>query len=126
LPLESLRGKRFVANEPHSMSGYLALRDDLAAAGEGPSTFAEITFSGGHRASVRAVAGGQADVATIDCRSWSLAQRLEPASAGLCAVGWTSARPGLPYIMSKRLGEQYGVLIFRTLEGSGLLANSAR
>lgn len=115
LPIVAMRGKRFVANEFHSMSGYLALGEDLAAIGEGYALFASTTLSGGHRASIRAVAEGQADVATIDCRSWSLAKRLEPAAAGLRVAGWTASRPGLPYIMSKRLEGRYSGTMQRAL-----------
>ncbi len=42
----------------------------------------------GHRASLRAVAAGEADVAAIDCRSWSIFRRFEPeVSARIQVVG---------------------------------------
>lgn len=105
LPLDLMRGKRLAFSEPHSMSGLLALARDLAAAGESLEMFSRRVETGGHRLSIVAVAEGRADVATIDCRSWSLARRFEPAASGLEAVGWTARRKGLPFIASRHLPE---------------------
>lgn len=99
LPLELLRGKRFAYNEPHSMSGVMALERDLADAGEGLSIFSSHLQTGGHRASITAVAEGRAEVCAIDCRSWSLFRRFEQdAAKPIRVVGWTARRKGLPYI----------------------------
>lgn len=124
LPLASMRGRRFVANDPHSLSGRLALGEDLAAAGESFDLFADVTFSGGHRASIRAVAEGRADVAAIDCRSWALARQFDPAAAGLRAAGWTALRPGLPYIMSRQLALRHGDLAGLIGKIAGTVAKS--
>ena len=101
LPLDRLKGKRLAYNEPHSMSGLLALTQDLAGAGTGLALFSGRIETGGHRASIRAVAAGTADLATIDCRSWALARQFEPAAGGLAVVGWTAQRKGLPFIAAK-------------------------
>jgi ABC-type phosphate/phosphonate transport system substrate-binding protein len=101
VPLERLRGRRFAYNSRDSMSGIIALGRDLDALGEGIEIFPEKTESGGHRASVVAVAKGRADVAAIDCRSWALAERFEPAAKELVVVGWTGRRKGLPYITAR-------------------------
>ncbi len=98
IPLDLIRNQRFVYNSADSMSGILALTRDLDALGENLDIFASRTESGGHRASIRAVASGEADVATIDCRSWAMARRFEPAAGTLSVVGWTARRLGLPYI----------------------------
>lgn len=103
LPLGRLHGVRLAYNEPHSMSGMLALARDLATQGYGLDIFSETLGTGGHRASVRAVAEGLADVAAVDCRSWALAQRFEPAARELAVVGWTARRKGLPFIAAKPL-----------------------
>ncbi|KXF79183.1 phosphate ABC transporter substrate-binding protein [Paramesorhizobium deserti] len=95
-----LRGRRLAFNERQSLSGYLALERDLEAMGTGIAIFAETVQTGAHRASIRAVAEGLADVAAIDCKSWALAQRFEPAAKALHAVGWTARRKGLPLIRS--------------------------
>jgi ABC-type phosphate/phosphonate transport system substrate-binding protein len=93
-----LEGKRFAYNAPDSLSGYLALKRDLEAAGSGLHIFTDQVETGGHRKSIRAVAEGRADVAAIDCRSWELAQRFEAAARELEVVGWTGKRLGLPFV----------------------------
>jgi ABC-type phosphate/phosphonate transport system substrate-binding protein len=101
LPLDLLRGKRLAYNSPDSMSGIIALTRDLEAMGETLDIFSKRLETEGHRASVVAVAEGRADVAAIDCRSWVMAQRFEPAAKQLAAVGWTARRKGLPYITAR-------------------------
>lgn len=101
VPLDRLRGRRLAYNSVDSMSGYLALARDLGAAGEGLAIFPEHVVTGSHRASVVAVANGEADVCAVDCRSWKLARLHEPRSVDLEVVGWTSKRKGLPFITSK-------------------------
>jgi ABC-type phosphate/phosphonate transport system substrate-binding protein len=101
LPAGVLRGKRLAFNSPDSMSGLLSLTRDLAAAGHDLSIFPERIETGGHRASLKAVADGTADVAAVDCRSWQLALRFEPAARDLAVVGWTGLRKGLPYVTSR-------------------------
>lgn len=98
IPVEQLRGLRFAFNGEDSMSGLIALTRDLADIGETMDIFAARAETGGHRASIVAVAEGRADACTIDCRSWALARRFEPRAAEVAAVGWTGRRPGLPYI----------------------------
>lgn len=100
IPIAALRGKRFAYNDAESMSGINALKRDLEAIGESPLLFAAREETGGHRYSIRAVAEGRADIATIDCLSWALAKRFEPAAAELAVVGWTARRKGLPFITS--------------------------
>jgi ABC-type phosphate/phosphonate transport system substrate-binding protein len=101
LPLESLRGARFAYNGPDSMSGILTLSRDLAALGESLGMFAGLVETGAHRASVVAVAEGRADVCAVDCRTWSLIRRFEPAAAKVAVVGWSGRRKGLPYVASR-------------------------
>lgn len=103
LPLELFRDRKLAFNEHRSMSGYLALKRDLEAAGESLGLFAEVIATGAHRASVIAVAEGKADFAAIDCRSWLLAERYEPAAKELHIVGWTARRKGLPFIRARRI-----------------------
>ncbi|PZO77797.1 MAG: phosphate ABC transporter substrate-binding protein [Mesorhizobium amorphae] len=105
LPLERLCGARFAFNGPDSMSGVLGLENDLEAAGEGLGVFEEALVTGSHRASIRAVAAGEADICAIDCRSWALALDHEPAARDLVVVGWTGKRLGLPYVASRHLPE---------------------
>ena len=123
LPLELLRGKRFAFNGEDSMSGVLALEQDLAALGEGLALFSERQETGGHRASLRAVAEGRADVAAADCRSWALFRRLEPeVAATLRAVGWTARRKGLPYICARGIAPATVAILREELASAGMLA----
>ena len=96
-----LTGKRLAYSSPDSMSGHLALQRDLEAQGSDLHIFASLVPTGGHRNSIRAVAEGRADVATIDCRSWQMAQRFERAARELRVVGWTERRLGLPVVMAR-------------------------
>ncbi len=84
-------------NAPDSLSGCLALIQDAAP----PDLCTHALVTGSHRASVRAVAKGAADYAAIDCRSWALALRHEPAARTLTVTGWTALRPGLPFITAR-------------------------
>lgn len=99
LPPGLLDGRRFGLNGRDSLSGYLALRRDLGA--DPCDLAADCVATGGHRGSVIAVAEGRAEVAAIDCRSWHLALRVEPAAGALVVIGWTAERPGLPYVTSR-------------------------
>jgi ABC-type phosphate/phosphonate transport system substrate-binding protein len=103
LSAERLRGWRLAFNGRDSMSGYLALKRDLETMDEGMTIFSEAVETGGHRASIKAVAEGRADVCAVDCRSWAMAKRFESAAEALVPVGWTARRKGLPYIASALL-----------------------
>ncbi|MCC5992060.1 MAG: PhnD/SsuA/transferrin family substrate-binding protein [Rhodobacteraceae bacterium] len=92
---DALAGLRVAINAPVSMSGSLALAQDKGAGIVAP------LITGSHRASIRAVAEGRADLAAIDCRSWALALAHEPAARALRVVGWTARRIGLPYITAR-------------------------
>lgn len=94
---DGLMGGRPAINAPDSLSGHIALAQDMGA----PKLANRALITGNHRASVRAVAEGAADFAAIDCRSWALAQRHEPAARGLTVTGWTAPRPGLPFITAR-------------------------
>jgi ABC-type phosphate/phosphonate transport system substrate-binding protein len=94
----ALADLRPAINAPHSLSGTIALSEDL---GE-PDLVARALVTGSHRASIRAVAGGSADFAAIDCRSWAMALDHEPAALTLAVVAWTASRTGLPFITSRR------------------------
>jgi ABC-type phosphate/phosphonate transport system substrate-binding protein len=122
LRLDLLRGRRFAYNDADSMSGILGLTRDLEAMGETLDLFSERIESGGHRASVIAVAEGRADVAAIDCRSLALAQRLEPAAQNVQIVGWTMRRKGLPFITARTTPGDTVRVLQRVMASAGMLA----
>ena len=117
LPLDLIRGKRFTFNSLDSMSGIIALTRDLQAAGESLDIFASRSESGGHRGSIVAVAEGKADIAAIDCESWALAQRFEPAARKVAIVGWTGRRKGLPFITARTTPEKTVMAMRAALAG---------
>lgn len=116
LPVEFLRGKRLAYNSTDSMSGYICLGWDLSLLGENLDIFSEYIETGGHRNSIIAVAQGRADVAAVDCLTWQLAKRFEPASEALAVVGWTSSRKGLPFIASINIPQDLTKVIAKELE----------
>lgn len=91
-------GRRFAYNAADSLSGFLALKSAMREAGLDPSKV-EWIETGSHRASIRAVAAEEADVAAVDAVCWALALKheAEPASM-LKVIAVTPLRPGLPLI----------------------------
>lgn len=117
LPEGLLSGRVLAMNARHSLSGWLALAGDLGA---DPGTLAaQVIETGGHRASIRAVAEGRADLAAVDCRSWALARRHEPCATGLVVLGWTALRLGLPYVTGPRTAPDLVARLRETLIGMG-------
>ncbi len=119
LPLERMRGRKLAFNDPHSMSGIIALGRDLEAAGESLDIFSGKVETGGHRASIVAVADGRADICAVDCRTWALARRFEPKAKQMEVVGWTARRKGLPCISAGDL-EPLHETLRRAVAESGL------
>lgn len=100
----ALRGRVAAVNAPDSHSGCLALRAAMAAAVGSPGpAFAGVLWTGGHRASLRAVATGRADVAAVDCVTHALLAQYAPqALAGTRVLAATPQAPGLPLIAGRR------------------------
>ncbi|MEH0884833.1 PhnD/SsuA/transferrin family substrate-binding protein [Enterobacter sp. UNJFSC 003] len=94
------RGRRAVCNSPDSQSGFNALRKRVAPVLLN-DYFSGVTFSGSHRQSLVNVKRGEGDIAAIDCVTFALLQRHEPALLkGLVAIDRTPLTPGLPLITS--------------------------
>lgn len=97
--LHALRGRVCAINGEESHSGCNALRHLLAPIAGGRPMFAAIRASGGHRASLKAVRDGEADVAAVDAVTFELVVRNAPEEiAGLRVLAWTAPAPGLPYV----------------------------
>jgi ABC-type phosphate/phosphonate transport system substrate-binding protein len=61
--------------------------------------FETVTVSGSHRQSLEMIAGGEADLAAVDCVSWAHLQRIAPQlTDALRVLAWTDASPSLPLI----------------------------
>ncbi|SOE16328.1 phosphonate ABC transporter substrate-binding protein [Hoeflea halophila] len=96
--LADLPGKRFAFNMRHSQSGFAAPVRFLVQAGQASQPAPLET--GAHRASIWAVAQGEADWAAIDAVTWELAKRHEPALRHLTVFATTPQTPALPLITS--------------------------
>lgn len=97
--LEDLRHGRCAVNEITSNSGMNLLRASIAPLANGARFFGSVLFSGSHRKSVDMVAGGEADVAAVDCVSLAHFRRFDPSAASrLRVLDWTPASPSLPFI----------------------------
>ncbi|MEO4040668.1 PhnD/SsuA/transferrin family substrate-binding protein [Hoeflea sp. CAU 1731] len=99
--LDDLANLRFAYNNAFSQSGFSAFGHTLRKHGRGAETVAEQVCTGSHRASIRSVADGKADIASIDAVSWRLAQRHEPAARMVKVIEKTDPTPGLPYICAR-------------------------
>lgn len=101
--LSDLRGCRVGVNSLASQSGYSALRSAVAPVAEGGRFFSQVLITGGHLASLEAVAAGRADICATDAICWQLAKDHRPELAEcLCAIAKTPSAPGLPLITSNR------------------------
>jgi ABC-type phosphate/phosphonate transport system substrate-binding protein len=97
--LADLRGRRAAVNDLASNSGMNLLRAQIAPLAQSAPFFAAVTITGAHALSLAAVAGGEADVAAIDCVTLAHLHRLRPrATQGLRVLAWTMAAPGLPLV----------------------------
>ncbi len=123
--LSDFQGRRFAVNTSDSLSGYVALAAALREAGTDPAGI-EWVNTGTHRASVRAVADGLADVAAIDAVCWALAEQLESAAVRrLRILGRTPLRPGLPLITAGSRSDDELTLLQAVLQ-DGLTSDETR
>ena len=100
--LADLRGRRCAINELESNSGMNLLRAAVAPLATGGRFFGSVAVSGSHLRSVEMVASGEADVASVDCVSFALFQRLYPVVvAELRVLCWTPSSPCLPFITAR-------------------------
>jgi len=104
--LFDLRYRRCAINESNSNSGMNLLRAAIAPLAGGMRFFESVVVSGAHRRCAHWVAGGEADVAALDCVSWAHIQRVDPAIASrLRVLCWTDSSPSLPFITAHSAGD---------------------
>jgi ABC-type phosphate/phosphonate transport system substrate-binding protein len=97
-----LQGRRCVVNELDSNSGMNLLRAAVAPLARGGRFFDSVVVSGSHLRSVRMVASGEADVASIDCVSFAHLRRLYPSLVdSVRLLDWTASSPSLPFITAR-------------------------
>jgi ABC-type phosphate/phosphonate transport system substrate-binding protein len=107
-PLSELVGRCVAINSDDSLSGCISLQTAAGVvAGEWPGT---VLVTGSHLASIDAVRGGHADVASIDALTWEYqrcidAHRLD----GLVVVGRGPLVPCLPLIIGRHENDDHAV-----------------
>ncbi len=100
--IADLRGSVVAYNSRDSHSGYNVLRYMVAELTEDGRFFAGKHESGGHVASLAAVAAGRADVCAIDAVTHALCARWEPERlAGTRVLRYSPSAPGLPYVAGR-------------------------
>ncbi|SAL61804.1 ABC phosphate/phosphonate transporter, periplasmic ligand binding protein [Caballeronia terrestris] len=116
--LEACRGLRAAYNDDDSNSGMNLLRDAVAPLARGSRFFASVHKTGGHLASLRALAIEQsADVAAIDCVTFAFVrEHLPELAAGVREIGVTKSTPGLPFIASNALPVDAAALLADALD----------
>jgi ABC-type phosphate/phosphonate transport system substrate-binding protein len=114
--LADLRGRTFGLNGITSNTGMNLLRVMVAPLAQGETFFGGVSVTGGHAASVEAVASGEADVAAIDCVTFAILQRHRPAiTRPLRILAWTALSPGLPLITAASTTESTRAALARAL-----------
>ena len=94
---DDLRGTRFAFTDPDSNTGHLVPRYLLARRGTTPEDFfRETFFTNSHDNSIRAVAMGLADGASVDSLVWQFMATSNPEIAGLTRVVNESPEYGIP------------------------------
>ena len=98
--LEGFRGRVAAVNQTNSHSGHGAFITTVVPLAVNGSFFADVEITGSHRASMRAVANGSADLACIDEVSWRLGLDHELAVDNLRIIAWTDPMPAPPLVTS--------------------------
>lgn len=93
-------GVALAYNDGLSQSGWAAPQNHAAARG---LRFPAGVQTGSHAESLRAVAEGRADLASLDAVTFRLLQRADPLAAAVKVVEMTDPTPGLPYICAPGL-----------------------
>lgn len=110
--LADFRGRRAVCNAVDSQSGYNALRYKVAQLPGAGRFFAHVAVSGSHRQSLVELQQATADLAAIDCVTYALLQRHQPALlTGLAVIGQSPLSPGLPLITARQTPAKTVVLL---------------
>lgn len=113
--VSDLCGLRCVINGYGSHSGCNALRATVAPLARDGRFFGSVLVSGGHGTSVSMLQSDEADVAAIDCITYTLMARVRPGLAEhLRVIGRTVSAPVGPYVSGRA---QSGDLLARLRNG---------
>lgn len=118
--IADLRGRTAAMNDPLSNSGMNLLRHLVAPHAIEGRFFGRVIESGGHVASLALVAGGEADVAAIDCVTYGNIARFAPEQvAGVRILAETAKTPGLPIITRGTASDEDVAILRDVLIGLG-------
>jgi len=99
--ITDLRQKIFAVNGYDSNSGMNLPRRMFADIAGGSKFFSRVIVTGGHLASMAAVAAGAADAASIDCVTYGFCAQYRPKlTAQLRILAETPSSPAIPFITS--------------------------
>lgn len=105
--LVDLRTKVAAINGPESHSGMNSLLSLIQPLSQDGYFFSQIKVSGAHVNSLRLLQQREVDVAAIDCMTYALLERYQPAAvAGLSTIAYTDLAPSLPYVTRKSLPQE--------------------
>jgi len=117
--LEDLRGRSAAINSRDSNSGANLFRAAIAPIARGPRFFDKVIETGGHAASIAAVAEGRADCAAVDCITYGHMARFAPDDlADIVVVAETPSGPGLPLITRASASDDEVALLREALEAA--------
>lgn len=107
MQLGELRGTRVAYNAANSQSGYNVLRSMLAPLAKNGHFVSQAIETGGHRKSIAALREDKADFAAIDCVSYALLMRHQPALLfGTRVIAASPPTPSLPYVTARETPDQ--------------------
>jgi len=106
MQLAELRGTRVAYNSTDSQSGYNVLRAMLAPLAKSGHFVSAAIETGGHRKSIAAVREDRADFAAIDCVTYAILMRHQPALLyGTRVIAGSPPAPSLPYVTAKETSD---------------------
>lgn len=114
-----LEGARFAFTDPLSFTGRYYVLHRLRLLGKKPETFfSKVVYSGGHDASVRAVAQGEVDGAAVDSLVFEyMLSRGSPEAADLKIVESSEPFGIPPFVVSRSLAESVRLALEEALLG---------
>lgn len=105
--LADLRGGVAVYSRIYSHAGYNALRAVIAPLAAGGAFFSKVIGSGSHVDSIRLLASGEGDIATVCCVIYAFVSRWRPqALAGTRVLGYTPLAAAPPFVTPLAADEQ--------------------
>lgn len=117
--LKDLRGRTAAINSRDSNSGANLFRAAIAPIARGPRFFGRVIETGGHAASIAAVAEGRAGCAAIDCITYGHMARFSHEDlADIVVLAETPSGPGLPLITRASASDDEVALLRCALEAS--------